>query len=331
MIGDATGGTGFGSDITGVAAATVINTTLADNGGPTQTHALVAGSPAFDAGNNADVPGGITTDQRGTGFDRIFNGTVDIGAYELQAIAPVLDLNGAASGIDYSETFIRGGGEVSIVDSANLSVTDDGANLENATVTITNLQDGANELLTVDTSGTSISFNYNSGTGVLTLSGSDTVANYQQVLRTVKYNNTFVLPNTTARAIEFLVNDGSLNSTTATTTLNITSMPIDVGTVSGPTFPSMANLDDSNPDNIYTLTLDAASQFLVEVVVRDGNADLELYNSSGVLLASSTNSGMTTERIYLPSIGAGDYIVRVFQASAGETLRYWPRMIALPL
>ena len=67
----------------------IINPTLADNGGPTFTHALVAGSPAIDAGNNADaiiVPEGtpLETDQRGIGFDRIINAIVDIGAFELQ-------------------------------------------------------------------------------------------------------------------------------------------------------------------------------------------------------------------------------------------------------
>ncbi|MBD2615573.1 putative Ig domain-containing protein, partial [Nostoc punctiforme FACHB-252] len=53
-------------------------------GGATQTHALVAGSAAINAGNNALVLAGVTTDQRGTGFDRISRGTVDIGAYEVQ-------------------------------------------------------------------------------------------------------------------------------------------------------------------------------------------------------------------------------------------------------
>jgi hypothetical protein len=38
---------------------------LANNGGPTQTMALPAGSPAIDAGNNGSVPMGVTTDQRG--------------------------------------------------------------------------------------------------------------------------------------------------------------------------------------------------------------------------------------------------------------------------
>ena len=56
---------------------------LADNGGPTKTHALVAGSPALDAGSNAS---NLPTDQRGVGFDRMRNGHTDIGA--VQATPP---------------------------------------------------------------------------------------------------------------------------------------------------------------------------------------------------------------------------------------------------
>ncbi|MCC9001772.1 MAG: hypothetical protein LM549_03985, partial [Candidatus Competibacter sp.] len=56
---------------------------LADNGGPTLTHLPVAGSPLIDAGNNALIPAGVTTDQRGTGFPRIVGGAVDIGAVEV--------------------------------------------------------------------------------------------------------------------------------------------------------------------------------------------------------------------------------------------------------
>jgi HYR domain len=62
---------------------------LQDNGGPTQTHALLCGSPAIDAGTNFS---GSATDQRGVGFARTFNdpavanvgdGT-DIGGFEAQ-------------------------------------------------------------------------------------------------------------------------------------------------------------------------------------------------------------------------------------------------------
>lgn len=55
---------------------------LADNGGPTRTHALAAGSPAIDAGNNYFDD---TFDQRGDGFARVANGRADIGAFEVQA------------------------------------------------------------------------------------------------------------------------------------------------------------------------------------------------------------------------------------------------------
>jgi hypothetical protein len=66
---------------------------LQDNGGPTFTHALLPGSPAINVGNNGNIPSGITTDQRGAGFDRIKGGTVDIGAFEVQitdTTAPVI-------------------------------------------------------------------------------------------------------------------------------------------------------------------------------------------------------------------------------------------------
>jgi len=58
---------------------------LADNGGPTMTHALANGSPAIDAGDN---PLGLATDQRGDGFVRASGNAPDIGAFEVQAAPP---------------------------------------------------------------------------------------------------------------------------------------------------------------------------------------------------------------------------------------------------
>lgn len=54
---------------------------LANNGGPTLTHALGAGSPAIDTGNN--IPN-FPNDQRGAGFDRVVGAAADIGAFEVQ-------------------------------------------------------------------------------------------------------------------------------------------------------------------------------------------------------------------------------------------------------
>jgi hypothetical protein len=61
---------------------------LQDNGGPTFTHGLLSGSPAIDTGNPNFTPPPFT-DQRGPGFDRLYNGRLDIGSIELQpASAP---------------------------------------------------------------------------------------------------------------------------------------------------------------------------------------------------------------------------------------------------
>ena len=58
---------------------------LANNGGPTLTHALLVGSPAINTGSN---PNALAFDQRGTPFVRTFGAQTDIGAFELQAAAP---------------------------------------------------------------------------------------------------------------------------------------------------------------------------------------------------------------------------------------------------
>ncbi len=59
---------------------------IADNGGPTQTHALLPGSPAIDAGDNDACP---ATDQRGV--TRPFNGICDIGSYEMVDIVVTIE------------------------------------------------------------------------------------------------------------------------------------------------------------------------------------------------------------------------------------------------
>jgi hypothetical protein len=84
---------------------------LANNGGPTQTHALLVGSPALDAGADTfATDAGLTTDQRGPGFPRISDGpdadttaTVDIGAFEFQL--SIEDITDKATNEDTPLTF----------------------------------------------------------------------------------------------------------------------------------------------------------------------------------------------------------------------------------
>ena len=56
---------------------------LADNGGPTRTHAPLPGSAALDKGNPSFLPP-PENDQRGPGFPRVDNSRIDIGSYEMQ-------------------------------------------------------------------------------------------------------------------------------------------------------------------------------------------------------------------------------------------------------
>ena len=137
--------------------------------------------------------------------------------------APVVDLNGGAAGIDYAATFTEDGGAVAAVASGALTVADvDNANIASATITLTNRPDGTDESLAVSGCALGITVTaYNSSTGVLALSGSASKADYQACLRTLTYNNADQDPDTAARSITVVVNDGALNSATATSTITV--------------------------------------------------------------------------------------------------------------
>lgn len=100
LIGTTVGSTGWiASDMTGID----LPLAPSDNGGPTRrdTCSLMAGSPALDHGDNALLSTyGITTDERG--LPRIFNGTVDIGAYEAQPPAVAGDVTHDGK-VDFSD------------------------------------------------------------------------------------------------------------------------------------------------------------------------------------------------------------------------------------
>jgi len=97
LVGEGTGCPSDGSNDQSVAPAdlftTVLEQTLADNGGDTLTHALLGGSPAIDTADNticADVSTVNNVDQRGVTrpIDGNNDGTAtcDIGAFEANAI-----------------------------------------------------------------------------------------------------------------------------------------------------------------------------------------------------------------------------------------------------
>ena len=178
--------------------------------------------------------------------------------------APVIDLDAddsAAAGVDYASTWTEGGGPVLVADADAIVSDADHAMLQSLVVTIANPLDGALETLAADTTGTSITASYNASTNVLTLSGADTLANYQQVLRTVTYDNASDSPDTTARTIDLVADDGAVLSTTATTILSLgatndsPTANADAGaTLEGGTVTVDLAANDTDPDDGLDLT-----------------------------------------------------------------------------
>ena len=117
---------------------------------------------------------------------------------------PILDLDGdnsTTTGSDYITTFTEGTA-VNIGDG-DVSITDvDDSNIQSATITLSSRPDGNTvESLSVNgTLPTGISAGaYDSSTGVITLTGGATLAEYQTFIAEIQYNNTSENPDTSAR------------------------------------------------------------------------------------------------------------------------------------
>lgn len=108
--------------------------------------------------------------------------------------------------------------------NATLTVTDiDSAMLTGATVSISaGFVSGEDVLGFVDQPN--ITGTYDPSSGVLTLTGTASLTDYQAALRSVTYRNSSDAPTEAARTISFQVNDGSASSTAATTSINVTAV-----------------------------------------------------------------------------------------------------------
>ncbi len=97
----------------------------------------------------------------------------------------------------------------------SLTLTDlDNTTLASATVAITANHAGSEDrLVFVDQNG--IRGHFDASTGVLSLSGIASIADYQSALRSVAYQNTSDDPSGLTRTVSFTVNDGALDSNVA--------------------------------------------------------------------------------------------------------------------
>lgn len=146
----------------------------------------------------------------------------------------IISVNSAPtlSGISGSPiTYTEGSGNVSIAASATIS--DDNANLESAEIQISeNYIQGEDLLVFQNQNG--ISGAWNSLTGILTLSGTSSITNYQTAIRAISYQNLSTDPTELPRTVRFTVSDGEEIS-------NVDSVDVSVVAVNTP--PVISNLE----------------------------------------------------------------------------------------
>ena len=200
---------------------------------------------------------------------------------------------------------------------AGLTITDiDSATLASATVSITaNYAATQDQLLFFSQNG--ISGQWNASTGVLTLSGTATVAQYQAALRSVVYAKPSDTPSTAARTVAFAVNDGALASNTATRSLSVSAVN------DAPDFKRgdgllVTNVTGSNTDFANAVLVQPDGKTVMGGYTQGANKDFVLarYNADG-----SLDSGFGTGGIVTTALGpSDDQIENLVQMSDGRIL-----------
>ncbi|WP_367848130.1 cadherin domain-containing protein [Rhodoferax sp. WC2427] len=161
-----------------------------------------SGTPA-----HADVGSLVIQVTASDGHGGVANASFALRVAALNQAPVVIASSGAAS-------YALGGAAVA-VDSGLLVSDGDSASLGGASVAISaHYAVGQDALGFVDQNG--ISGSWNATTGVLTLVGSATVADYQAALRSVTFSNGSASPDMTTRTVLFTVDDGNAASVPAT-------------------------------------------------------------------------------------------------------------------
>ena len=177
--------------------------------------------------NNLDV-GNVTT-KSVTGLTagvtyyyrvRAYNGTGGTGpssnTINVTTIQLVLGATEAGA-LNYTE------GDPATSITGTTAITSSVTNLDTAVVQITrNYQNGQDVLAFTNT--LAITGSWDTVTGKLKLSGTDTWQNYQAALRSITYQNTSQNPSTLQRTVSFTVSIGSFNSNTVTRNVSVTAV-----------------------------------------------------------------------------------------------------------
>jgi VCBS repeat-containing protein len=161
------------------------------------------------------------------------------------------------------------GAEVQVDPGLTVSDPDD-SQLDSATVRISSNFESGDVLSHSAPAG--ISGTYNTGTGVLTLTGNASVSDYQSALRSVEYSNASDDSPPATKTIEFRVDDGDSQSNAATKDVCIT--PVNDAPVVDTTDTARSYTEDSGPaaiDSGLTVTDPDSAQIQGATVQITGN------------------------------------------------------------
>lgn len=148
---------------------------------------------------------------------------------------PTLDLdanNSTGGGADATATYTAGGPAKSVTDT-DVTIASDSGTIQSATVTILGWALHAGDTLSVIGAlpGGIAASAYDPATGVITLTGPASTADYQTALRLIGYSSTDAAPSTADRGITVTVNDGVLTSNVATMYMHVASAPANIAPV----------------------------------------------------------------------------------------------------
>jgi VCBS repeat-containing protein len=240
-------------------------------------------------------------------------------------VAPVLSNVAATASYAAVDSNPPSSTPVTLSSASTVSDVDD-QTLQSAKVTISS---GflTGDVLSANVAGTSITASYDPTTGVLTLTGNDTLVHYRQVLDNVTYNSTSSNPTNfgadTSRTISWVVNDGTLNSAPQTTTLTITAQ--DAAPALGNVAPTASYAAvDSNPASSTPVTLSSA--LTVSDVDDQTLQSAKVTISSGFLtgdVLAFTNTSSTTYGNITASYDATHGVLTLTSAGATATLLQW--------
>ena len=165
----------------------------------------------------------------GADLNRTINWQVSAGAAQSAVVSSSLSIVGVdqapvLSGAGNTTTYAPGGAAV-VIDNALAASDADNLQLASATVTISGNFQAGDALSFTNQNG--IVGSYSSATGVLTLTGTATLAQYQAALDAATFSTTSA--SAASRTISWQVSDGTLKSAAATSTVNVTTVSPTLG------------------------------------------------------------------------------------------------------